>query len=124
MDTPCIIWTGSLNGSGYGNARFQGKKEGAHRVAWIKAHGEISKGMVVKHSCGQRACVNIDHLSLGTQSENILESVADGTHPEASKTHCPAGHPYDEENTYVPPGRHARHCRACMRSREMARAVR
>lgn len=38
----------------------------------------------------------------------------------ASRTHCPAGHPYDEENTY----RRAdgsRKCRACHRIR--ARAV-
>jgi hypothetical protein len=36
----------------------------------------------------------------------------------ASKTECPKGHPYDEENTitYVKPnGRFARHCRACER---------
>lgn len=33
-----------------------------------------------------------------------------------SKTHCPEGHPYDEENTYTPPTG-GRYCRACMRRR-------
>lgn len=32
---------------------------------------------------------------------------------EALATHCPQGHPYDEENTRVSRGR--RHCRACQR---------
>lgn len=31
-----------------------------------------------------------------------------------AKTHCPYGHPYDEENTYRPPSG-GRFCRACGR---------
>jgi hypothetical protein len=32
------------------------------------------------------------------------------------KTHCPQGHPYDEANTYRPPGApRSRKCRECMR---------
>jgi hypothetical protein len=34
---------------------------------------------------------------------------------QARKTHCPYGHPYDEENTYRYNGR--RQCKACMRER-------
>jgi hypothetical protein len=43
---------------------------------------------------------------------------------EATKTHCPQGHPYDEENTYVyinkKTGRRSRHCRTCLRDRRRA----
>jgi hypothetical protein len=39
-----------------------------------------------------------------------------------SKTHCPAGHPYDQENTYIP-SRGGRQCRACHRERARARAA-
>ena len=36
----------------------------------------------------------------------------------AAKTHCPAGHPYDEANTIVTPSRpNARYCRECNRIR-------
>lgn len=31
----------------------------------------------------------------------------------ASKTHCPAGHPYTEANTYIKPGG-GRRCRKCL----------
>jgi HNH endonuclease len=47
----------------------------AHRVAWEQKHGPIPSGMVVMHLCNNRACINLDHLRLGTQSENIKQAV-------------------------------------------------
>lgn len=38
---------------------------------------------------------------------------------QEAKTHCPAGHPYDEENTYVKNG--SRNCRSCHRRDERIR---
>ena len=35
---------------------------------------------------------------------------------QLDKTHCPKGHPYNDENTYVS-SNGARHCRACKRER-------
>lgn len=45
-------------------------------------------------------------------------------HPQARKTHCPAGHPYDEANTYVVPKTGHRLCRACARERDRLRRPR
>jgi hypothetical protein len=41
--------------------------------------------------------------------------------PESERTHCPAGHRYDEENTYISPSTGSRKCRACHRSVERIR---
>jgi WhiB family redox-sensing transcriptional regulator len=42
-------------------------------------------------------------------------------HPQASKTHCKRGHPYDAANTYyTPDGR--RRCRTCLREAQPVRA--
>jgi WhiB family transcriptional regulator, redox-sensing transcriptional regulator len=42
-------------------------------------------------------------------------------HPQASKTHCKHGHPYDAANTYyTPDGR--RRCRTCLREAQPIRA--
>ena len=41
-------------------------------------------------------------------------------HPNKLKTHCPKGHPYDEENTYRTPSTGGRMCRTCMRERNRA----
>ena len=78
MDTPCIEFTGALNGSGYGTAYLDGKKMGAHVKSFIQTHGPVPEGHVVMHKCHNRKCINGEHLKSGTQSENILHSVADG----------------------------------------------
>jgi hypothetical protein len=35
-----------------------------HRLAWKAAHGEIPHGKQVRHTCGNRACINVEHLEL------------------------------------------------------------
>jgi WhiB family redox-sensing transcriptional regulator len=43
-------------------------------------------------------------------------------HPQASKTHCKHGHPFNTENTYyTPDGR--RRCRTCLREAQPIRAL-
>ncbi|HEV7195571.1 MAG TPA: NUMOD4 motif-containing HNH endonuclease, partial [Pedococcus sp.] len=70
----------------------------------------------VRHKYGDPADNRLAHLAWGTHSENQFDQVAHGTHANASKDECPAGHAYDEANTYVYPGRAHRGCRACRRS--------
>lgn len=57
----------------------------------------------------------IANLRWGTRAENMLDRSRNGR-GNAGLEHCPAGHPYDAENTYVYPGeRKHRGCRACGR---------
>jgi hypothetical protein len=55
----------------------------------------------------------VENLRWDTRSANVLDSVRNGTHGMASKTHCPQGHPYDEANTYVHPVDGRRVCNGC-----------
>jgi len=57
----------------------------------------------------------LENLRWGTRSENRKDSVRNGTHNMASKTHCPQGHPYTAGNTYVYPGGN-RACNECRRA--------
>jgi HNH endonuclease len=72
--TECIPWEGTRFTNGYGRIG----DERAHRVAWEQEHGPIPPGMVVMHLCNNPACVNLDHLKVGTQSENIRQAVQEG----------------------------------------------
>lgn len=56
----------------------------------------------------------VENLRWGTDRENQLDIVRNGNHPQAKKTHCPRGHAYTPENTYVSK-RNKRNCRACAR---------
>jgi WhiB family transcriptional regulator, redox-sensing transcriptional regulator len=44
-------------------------------------------------------------------------------HPQASKTHCKRGHPFNAANTYYTPDGHRR-CRTCLREAQPVRASR
>jgi hypothetical protein len=78
----CWLWTGSLDDRGYGNlgVRRPGSRitQRAHRLSWEIHHGPIAGGLSVLHKCDVRHCVNPEHLYLGTQKDNVHDSMSRG----------------------------------------------
>jgi hypothetical protein len=73
----CIVFTGAQNGAGYGYLKDGGRRNSlAHRIVWEAERGEIPHGMVLDHTCRNRACVNVDHLEVVTQAENVRRGYA------------------------------------------------
>lgn len=99
---------------GYASVQRDGKRFLAHRLAWMDAHGPIPDGQVVRHMCHNMKCVNVDHLQLGSQADNIQDTIDHIGHHNANKTHCPKGHEYTEKDRRAD-GR--RQCLACERER-------
>lgn len=122
MQSECIEWPGARDHNGYGYGRITiGRKRyrvSQHRMAYELAYGPIPKGMFVLHSCDNPPCVNVTHLRLGTQVDNMADTVARGRQGRynAKKTHCKHGHEFTEENTRRSPARpNERICKECMR---------
>ena len=51
----------------------------AHRVAWEAHNAEpIPEGMIVRHTCDNPACINPEHLVLGTPKDNTHDMLERG----------------------------------------------
>lgn len=108
----CWQWTAALDVHGYGHISVDGRQRGAHQAAWEILVGPIPEGFTIDHLCRNRGCVNPSHLEPVTRGENVLRGIGFAG-VNVRKTHCPKGHEYTPENTYVNPNSGHRLCRVC-----------
>lgn len=67
----CWVWNAVLNESGYGVFHLNGRVARAHRWSFTQANGPIPDGNEIDHRCGNRACVNPDHLRDASRKQNM-----------------------------------------------------
>jgi hypothetical protein len=73
MTTPCWIWLGCKSKKGYGQLTFQGKNWWAYKFSYWIYYGEIPSTNIICHHCDNPACVNPEHLYLGTYKSNMID---------------------------------------------------
>lgn len=71
----CWEWGLSVGKPGYGVCWINGKCHNTHRLAYSLSYGPIPGGSVVRHLCHNRKCCNPSHLAVGTQKQNMQDSV-------------------------------------------------
>lgn len=74
----CWLWTGSFGTTGYGQFSLGGRPVKAHRASWELHHGPIPAGAFVLHRCDNPACVNPQHLEVGSHVKNMADMRARG----------------------------------------------
>jgi Icc-related predicted phosphoesterase len=72
----CINWPLGKDKDGYGYYYCKRKTHIAHRLLFFILNPLEDSDKVVMHKCDNRSCCNIDHLTLGSPSENTLDMVA------------------------------------------------
>ncbi len=118
----CWEWVGAM-ANGYGRIWDVEHKKLllAHRRMYEAEHGPIPEGKECHHVCGNKGCVNPDHLEIVTRQEHYDrdEGYRIGTQKGAAfnltKTRCPRGHHYTGSNLVIAPRTGYRECLECRR---------
>lgn len=96
-ETNCLVWTGAFYPDGYG--RYNVKRSGnqpwfiqkyldkidarhaitPHRLAWLVSGEWFTNGRaIMRHKCGNKACINVLHLEVGNHTDNYHDGIANG----------------------------------------------
>lgn len=84
-DTGCVEWIGAKQKAGYGAVNTADGVKSTHRLAFEDRFGEIPDGMFVCHRCDNPSCINVDHLFLGTNEDNVQDMKSKGRAAWANK---------------------------------------
>lgn len=72
-ESGCWLWLKYIRPTGYGQVHCLGRAIDVHILSYELHKGPIPKKMNVCHSCDIPACLNPDHLWLGTQQDNLAD---------------------------------------------------
>ncbi len=80
QENGCWTYTGFKGDGGYGQIGVRGVHHLAHRLMWELWNKQVAPSeLVVRHTCiGNPACINPEHLILGTQKQNIQDCIDQG----------------------------------------------
>jgi hypothetical protein len=128
-ESGCVEFTGWRDRSGYGVLRARGRKYMAHRIAYVAAHGDPGRDLVIDHLCKNTSCFNVVHLEAVSDVENLRRGWTTDTARRRWETRhagdahiraCIRGHVYDDANTRISKCGKLR-CRECERQRARRR---
>lgn len=112
----CWFWKGALN-YGYGHFSIGYEGHRAHKISWEIHHRQPwPHGLIARHGCDNKNCVNPEHVTPGTQKENVADCIGRNRYvfrPRA--TVCKRGHDLTKENSrYLRKNGNSSGCKQCV----------
>lgn len=111
------------DGYGYPSVGLSGRGKKArpkvHKLVAEAFLGPRPPGLEICHNDGDKTNAVPSNLRYDTRIANESDKRLHGTHHHSRKTHCPKGHEYTSENTFIN-RRGGRECRTCKRARTVA----
>jgi hypothetical protein len=82
----CWEWNGYRDIHGYGVVGSgKGAQVKAHRLSYETWVGAIPEGLLIRHACDNRPCMNPAHLSVGTHQDNSDDATSRGRHASGER---------------------------------------
>jgi len=75
IENDCHLWQKGLNTDGYAKTYFNNKTIAVHRFIYFYNNPNKNKAKAVHHICGNRNCINLQHLQLISHNQNLAESL-------------------------------------------------
>lgn len=105
VENQCWLWNAAKTPKGYGVFWDTVKLWLAHRYAYTIYKGIIPEKLHVCHSCDNPSCVNPDHLWLGTNLQNRLDSKNKNRVPKSKDHWNYASGVYTKKLLHMPYGK-------------------
>lgn len=93
----CWLWIGAVDSHGYGKIKHNKRELKAHRAVYELYRSQIPAHLDACHHCDTPACVNPDHIFIGTAKDNAQDAVKKGRYfrpQKAGMVRCAKGHEY------------------------------
>jgi hypothetical protein len=75
LENGCHVCTSHSNCDRYPIITRGGKRYKITRYLYIQKHGSIPNNLILRHTCDNSWCVNVDHLIPGTQKQNVHDCI-------------------------------------------------
>lgn len=115
-DGECLVWPGATSSGGYPKIVVNGRAVLPHRELLGVTEGRV----VVEHSCGDKRCLNVEHMRLRARNEPRPAS------NQLFPRRCQSGEHelWGMYDVYVRPSDGGSECRKCRRRQAAFRAGR
>src|SRR5262249_17949719 len=80
----CLEWIEKIDS--YPEIRIEGSRWHVHRALWVFHRGPVPANLYIRHRvCDNHLCCEITHLDVGTQQDNMNDTLLTGRGPKGER---------------------------------------